>query len=141
MDKLKLLAYPRKWFVLMKDSLYWENPNMIGFRERKEWEDIYEDELVVYYQFGEKRIKGIYEVVETRRGIDPNFGTLGGEFGRNELQYQCRLNPLLPLNIGFNTYHAEKLSFYRLINNKLRWDRWRSYELEDADLNYILSLL
>jgi hypothetical protein len=141
MDNASLFSYCDKWFVLMHESLYEEDPSMIGFRDVNEWSSIFEEALIVYYQFGTMRIKGIYEVVETRKRIKPSFGTASGLFvERNALQYQCRLKHIHALDVSFGTDRAENLKFYANINNKVRWDRRRVFDIDDEDLQYILSL-
>jgi len=52
MNKDELFNYKDKWFVLMHESLYGEDQNLIGFRDEREWELILIGSLVVYYQFG-----------------------------------------------------------------------------------------
>jgi hypothetical protein len=136
-NKEDLFDYADKWFVLMHESLYYEDQTLIGFRDQSEWESIFEDALVVYYQFGVQCLRGIFEVTEARRLINPNFGK---EFNRNELQYQCRLRSIYDLNCPFNSYYAENLRFYKHIKNKTRWDNRRVFEINDKDLEYILSL-
>ena len=137
MTENELLDYPSKWFILMHKSLYEEDQNLVGFRDVDEWSPIFEGELVVYYQFGYQRIRGIYEVIESRKHINRSYGFEVDDIG---LPYQCRLELIYPMECYFDTYHAEKLSFYKHLKNPVRWDSRRAFEIRDADLKYILSL-
>ncbi len=137
MTQTDLFDYADKWFVLMHESLFREDQNLIGFRDINEWQQIFEDSLVVYYQFGSQYIRGIYEVVEARRLLNPNYGI---QFERNELQYQCRLKHIYTLNHSFPSSYAENLHFYKHIKNKTRWDNRRVFDINDDDLQYLISL-
>jgi len=137
MNKAELFNYKEKWFVLMDESLYFEDQNIIGFRDLKEWEPISIGSLVVYYQFGAQYLRGIYEVVESDKLINPKYGR---RFNENELQYQCRLTRIYSLPHIFTPYHAKNLSFYKDIKNKRRWDNKRAFEIKDNDLKFILTL-
>lgn len=122
----------------MHESLFMEDQNLIGFRDVTEWQSFFEESLVVYYQFGAQYLRGICEVVETKRLINPNYGK---QFERNELQYQCRLKHIYSLDHPFPSSYAENLSFYKHIKNKARWDNRRVFEINNNDLEYLLSLV
>lgn len=138
MEQDKLMAYKRKWFVLHHNSLYYENPNLIGFRDPMEWKKIQQGDLVVYYQAGTRRLRGVYEVTKTDINIDPYFGK--NEFLPGELKHQHELKLLQRLSANFNQSNAHQLSFHKYIKNPIRWDNRRVFPIDNNDLNYILSL-
>jgi hypothetical protein len=137
MTENDLMAYPNKWFILMHESLYDEDPNLIGFRDANEWRPIFEEDLVVYYQFGHQRIKGLYEIVESRKHINLSYGSQVDTIG---LPYQCRLKLVHHIEYVFDSNAAKKMSFYKHLKNPVRWDNRRAFEIKDSDLKYLLSL-
>jgi hypothetical protein len=137
MNKDELFNYKDKWFVLMHESLYGEDQNLIGFRDEREWELILIGSLVVYYQFGAQYLRGIYEVAETGQLINPKYGR---QFNKDELRCQCKLKRIYSLPRPFTQYHARNLSFYKDLHNYKRWDNRRVFEINDNDLKFILSL-
>jgi len=136
----QFIRYPAKWFILMHESLYSENPNLIGFRDYNEWYPIEEGELVVYYQFKAMRLKGVYEVIEKRKNIVVSYGKPPC-FDVGELCFQCRLDLLKKIDVSFTTDDFANLSFYKHLRNPVRFDNRRAFEIRNKDLQYILSLL
>lgn len=137
MEEEKLMGYQEKWFVLHHKSLYNENPNLIGFREEDEWRKIKIGHLVVYYQAGARRIRGIYEVTKTGTMLDRAFGK---EFRSGELKHQHEMNLIQNLQTDFSQYDAGQLSFHRYLKNPIRWDNRRVFPINNNDLKYIMSL-
>ena len=133
-----LHSYQNKWFVLHHKSLYMENPNIIGFRDPDEWNRISKGDLIIYYQFGNRRIKGAFEVENTGINIDPNFGITN--FVKGELKHQCKLKNIYLFSSNFSQNDASKLSFHGNIKNKTRWDSKRVFRINNKDLDYLLSL-
>jgi len=138
MEKDNLMAYKKKWFVLHHNSLYYENPNLIGFRDPMEWDLIKTGDLVVYYQAGKRKLRGVYEITKTDINIDPYFGK--SEFLPGELKHQHELNLLQRLSANFSQSNAQQLSFHKYIMNPTRWDNKRVFPIDNNDLNYLLSL-
>ena len=137
MEQEKLMGYQNKWFVLHHKSLFNENPNLIGFRDPTEWSIIKKGDLVVYYQAGATKLRGIYEVIKPGIMIDPAFGK---EFLPEELKHQHELKMLQQLWASFHQEEAKLLSFHKYLANPNRWDGKRVFPIDNNDLKYILSL-
>jgi hypothetical protein len=139
MEEGKLMGYQRKWFVLHHKNLFNENQNLIGFRDPTEWSSIKTGDLVVYYQAGATKLRGIYEVIKTGISIDPTFGK-DPIFYPGELKHQHELKMLQQLWARFQQEEAKLLSFHKDLTNKNRWDGKRVFPINNSDLKYILSL-
>ncbi|MEN6421128.1 MAG: hypothetical protein ABFD76_04210 [Smithella sp.] len=138
MEENDLMNYEKKWFVLHHNSLYNENPNLIGFRDPTEWRMIKVGDLIVYYQAGKRQLRGIYEVIKTDINIDLYFGK--NEFLPGELKHQHELKLLQRLSANFRQGNAQQLSFHKDINNPTRWDNKRVFRIDNNDLAYLLSM-
>lgn len=141
MEMKELYNYRNKWFVLYHKDLYHENPELIGFRDIEEWEKIKKGDLLVYYQSGNRKIMGIYEVIDSGKNIDPDFGTKHtNRFVKGELRHQHKLKLILGLHTKFDTSRAEKLSFHTGLRNPVRWDNKRVFgPINNSDLDVILK--
>jgi hypothetical protein len=137
MEQEKLMSYQNKWFVLHHKSLFYENQNLIGFRDPDQWRRIKIGDLVVYYQAGATKLRGIYEVIKTGIMIDSNFGKA---FLPGELQHQHELKMLQQLLASFHQEEAKLLSFHKYLKNPNRWDGKEVFPIDNSDLKYILSL-
>ena len=137
MEQGKLMGYQRKWFVLHHKSLFNENQNLIGFRDPTQWSSIKTGDLVVYYQAGATKLRGIYEVIKTGIMIDPTFGKV---FLPGELKHQHELKMLQQLWVSFHQQEAKLLSFHKYLKNPIRWDGKEVFPINNNDLKYILSL-
>jgi len=138
MEQNTLMNFNNKWFVLHHNSLYYENPNLVGFRDPTEWRMIKTGDLIVYYQAGKRRLRGVYEVTKSDINIDLYFGK--NEFLPGELKHQHELKLLKQLSANFSQANAKRLSFHKTIHNPTRWDNKRVFPIDNNDLNYILSL-
>ena len=138
MEQNTLMNFNNKWFVLHHNSLYYENPNLVGFRDPTEWRMIKTGDLIVYYQAGKRRLRGVYEVTKSDINIDLYFGK--NEFLPGELKHQHELKLLQPLSVNFSQSNAQRLSFHKTIKNPTRWDNRRVFSIDNNDLAYILSL-
>jgi len=133
-----LLSYKNKWFVVHHKTLLYENPNLIGFRDRNEWELISKGDLIVYYQTGYRRIKGFFEIKSKGINIDPDFGRRN--FAKGELQHQHELKLVYSFDFPFDQSMASNLTFYSRLRNPIRWDNKRVFPITNNDVSYILSL-
>ena len=137
MELEKLIDYQNKWFVLHHKSLFNENENLIGFRDPSQWSRIKKGDLVVYYQAGATKLRGIYEVIKTNINIDPTFGK---EFLPGELKHQHEMKLLRALSASFHQKEAKLLSFHKDFKVPNRWDFKEVFAINNNDLKYILSL-
>ena len=137
MELEKLIGYQNKWFVLHHKSLFNENKTLIGFRDPNQWSSIKKGDLVVYYQAGATKLRGIYEVIKTDINIDPTFGK---EFLHGELKHQHEIKMVRELWASFHQKDAKLLSFHKYLKVPNRWDFKEVFAINNSDLKYILSL-
>lgn len=129
--------FQETWFVLHQQNLCRQNPNLIGFRDPDEWSKIKKGDLVVYYQAGQRKLRGLFEVIESGTSLDPSFGK--GDFSPNELKHQHKLKQIHSWNVSFQQDMARQLSFHKFLKVPNRWDHKRVFPLNAADMKFILS--
>lgn len=135
----KLRRYKNRWFVLHYRSLFSENQNFLGFRKLEEWKKLKVGDLITYYQTRNQRLRGFYKIIRKGINIDNTFGT--SHFNKSELKHQCELELLIESNVKFTQKEAQHLEFHKHIRNRNRWDNKRVFEINNEDLDYLLSLL